>query len=71
MMFDKYEDDWIDEFGVISCNDCTGLIPVLPQSEYEWESYQTLSSTELNGSGFINPLKGNHLCSDRQSDPNP
>lgn len=71
-MFDDYDDEWMDEFGIISSHDCTGLIPVLPQSEYEWESYQALYSTELNGSVLINQgTAGNPYPEDDLPDPNP
>lgn len=56
-MFDDWDNDEVDKLGFISSCECTGLIPALPHSEYEWESYQSLYSTEL--SAAIKPRKDN------------
>ena len=70
-MFDDYGDDFINEFGIISTRDCTGLMPALPQSEYEWESYQSLYSTELTGAGIVNFENDDIYPEDDTPDPNP
>lgn len=54
-MFDDIDDEGVDKLGFISSCECTGLMPSLPRSEYEWESYQSLYSTELNA--VIKPRK--------------
>ncbi len=48
MMFDDYNDDFLDDLNVISATDCTGLMPAPPQTAAEWEAYQALYATELN-----------------------
>ena len=64
-MYHDFDDD-INIFGTISARECTGLIPVLPQSEYEWESYQELYSTELNGTGIVPDTRNGILRSKRK-----
>ena len=41
--YPSYDDDkFYDIESVISANDCTGLVPTPPKSEYEAESYSDL-----------------------------
>lgn len=69
-MFDDFDDD-ADDLGIISFHECTGLIPALPQSEYEWESYQSLYSTELNAAALKLQNKDNIYPDDDSPDKNP
>lgn len=69
MMYNDFDDD-IGFPGTVSAGECTGLIPILPQSEYEWESYQELYATELNGTGII-PDTIKHVRSGKPKDKNP
>ncbi len=68
-MYDDFDND-IDDFSTISARDCTGLMPALPQSEYEWESYQALYSTELN-SAVVTPNVDDDIYIDNPKDKNP
>ncbi|MBP3544465.1 MAG: hypothetical protein J6J86_09580 [Lachnospiraceae bacterium] len=68
-MYDDFDND-IDDLSTISARDCTGLMPALPQSEYEWESYQALYSTELN-SAVVTPNVDDDIYIDNPKDKNP
>lgn len=68
-MYNDFDDD-IDDFSTISARECTGLMPALPQSEYEWESYASIYSTELTGA-VVTPNIKNDICTDKPKDKNP
>lgn len=68
-MFDDFND--ADDLGIISFHECTGLMPALPQSEYEWESYQALYATELNAAALNLQNKDNIYPDDEPVDENP
>ena len=42
------DDEFLDALNVSSARECTGLMPSLPQSEAELESYKSLFSMEVN-----------------------
>ena len=40
--YPAYDDRFYDIESIVSTNDCTGLVPTPPKSEYEAESYSDL-----------------------------
>ena len=52
------DDEFLDALNVSSARECTGLMPSLPQSEAELESYKSLFSMEVNS---LDTLKEENL----------